>query len=226
MFDIDGILVSLDFVEKFFCCDLDTCLGACCIEGDAGAPITDDERKIIEQILPHIWDDLLPRAQEEIKENGVAYRDPEGELVTQIVDGKNCAHAPSRRPIAPGASLGESPSRATSIPRGSSSTPTAPSSTTTGGKSASAPRCSAVARACASTSSCGSHSSTDSARPGTTNSWPTASSTSSSTSPDWHPMTSNHGTRPARAALYAATHICSAIPLFPLPWQGRGEGRG
>ena len=90
MFDIDGILVSLDFVEKFFCCDLDTCLGACCIEGDAGAPITDDERKIIEQILPHIWDDLLPRAQEEIKENGVAYRDPEGELVTQIVDGKNC----------------------------------------------------------------------------------------------------------------------------------------
>ena len=35
MFDIDGTLVSLDLVERFFCCDLDTCLGACCIEGDS-----------------------------------------------------------------------------------------------------------------------------------------------------------------------------------------------
>lgn len=90
MFDIQGTLVSLDLVERFFCCDLDTCLGACCIEGDAGAPITDEEYKKLKEILPHVWDDLLPRAQEEIKENGVAYLDPEGELVTQIVDGKNC----------------------------------------------------------------------------------------------------------------------------------------
>ena len=90
MFDINGILVSLDLVEKFFCCDLDTCLGACCIEGDAGAPITEDERRQLEAVLPDIWDDLLPRAQEEIRENGVAYHDPEGELVTQIIDGKNC----------------------------------------------------------------------------------------------------------------------------------------
>ncbi len=82
--------MSLELVERFFCCDLDTCLGACCIEGDAGAPLTEDERKKIEEILPDIWDDLLPRAQQEIKENGVAYHDPEGELVTQIIDGKNC----------------------------------------------------------------------------------------------------------------------------------------
>ena len=41
MFDIDGTLVSLDLVERFFCCDLDTCLGACCIEGDSGAPVTE-----------------------------------------------------------------------------------------------------------------------------------------------------------------------------------------
>ncbi|MBR1882596.1 MAG: DUF3109 family protein [Muribaculaceae bacterium] len=90
MFEIQNTLVSLDLVERFFCCDLNTCLGACCIEGDAGAPVTPEEVEQIKQILPDIWDDLLPRAQEEIAENGVAYRDPEGELVTGIIDGKNC----------------------------------------------------------------------------------------------------------------------------------------
>ena len=90
MFQIQNTLVSLDLVERFFCCDLDTCLGACCIEGDAGAPITQAEREQLETILPELWDDLLPRAQQEIRENGVAYTDPEGELVTSIIDGKNC----------------------------------------------------------------------------------------------------------------------------------------
>ena len=90
MFQIQNTLVSLDVVERFFCCDLDTCLGSCCIEGDAGAPITPKEKEQIEAVLPKVWDYLLPRAQEEIKENGVSYRDPEGELVTSIIDGKNC----------------------------------------------------------------------------------------------------------------------------------------
>lgn len=90
MFDIQGVLVSLELVERFFCCDLDTCLGACCIEGDAGAPITEAEYRKLKEILPNVWEYLLPRAQEEIKEHGVAYLDPEGELVTQIIDGKNC----------------------------------------------------------------------------------------------------------------------------------------
>lgn len=90
MFDIQGTLVTLDVVEHFFCCDLEQCLGACCIEGDAGAPITEAEQAQLEAILPAVFDDLLPRAQEEIKQNGVAYRDVEGELVTQIIDGRNC----------------------------------------------------------------------------------------------------------------------------------------
>ena len=91
MLQIKDTLVSLDLVERFFCCNLDKCLGECCIDGDAGAPITEEEKKKIEEILPEIWDDLLPAAQRTIKEDGVAYRDIEGELVTQIVDGKNCA---------------------------------------------------------------------------------------------------------------------------------------
>lgn len=90
MLQIKDTLVTLDLIERFFCCDLEKCLGECCIEGDAGAPITPDERKIIERILPVIWDDLLPSARSEISENGVAYVDSEGDLVTSIVDGRNC----------------------------------------------------------------------------------------------------------------------------------------
>ena len=90
MFQIQDTLVSLDLVERHFCCDLATCHGACCIEGDAGAPLTEAERGQLEEILPLLWDDLLPRAQEAITDGGVAYRDPEGELVTQLVDGTNC----------------------------------------------------------------------------------------------------------------------------------------
>lgn len=90
MLDIQGTLVSLDLVERFFCCDLESCLGACCIEGDAGAPITKDEYELLKKILPTVWDDLLPHAQEEIAAHGVAYVDQEGDLVTNIIDGKNC----------------------------------------------------------------------------------------------------------------------------------------
>lgn len=90
MLDIQGKIVSLDLAERFFCCDLDKCLGECCIEGDTGAPVTPEEVKKIEELLPVIWEDLLPASQQAIKENGLAYVDVEGELVTQIVDGRNC----------------------------------------------------------------------------------------------------------------------------------------
>lgn len=90
MLQIKDTLISLDLVERYFCCDLDSCLGECCIDGDAGAPITEDERRKLEEVLPAVIDDLLPAARREIEENGVAYVDSEGDLVTSIVDGRNC----------------------------------------------------------------------------------------------------------------------------------------
>lgn len=91
MFQIQDTLVSLDLAEEFFCCDLDACKGECCIEGDAGAPVTDAECREIRRALPVIEKDMLPRAIEEVKANGVAYVDEEGDLVTTILDGRNCA---------------------------------------------------------------------------------------------------------------------------------------
>lgn len=91
MFQIQDTLVSLDLAEEFFCCDLSKCLGACCIEGDAGAPVTPAEVEKIKESLPAIEADMLPRALEEVRTNGVAYVDEEGDLVTTLLDGRNCA---------------------------------------------------------------------------------------------------------------------------------------
>ena len=90
MLDIQNVLVSLDLAERFFCCDLDSCHGECCIEGDAGAPITKAEYERLKRLTHQVWDNLLPQAQAEIDRSGVGYIDEEGDLVTSIVDGKNC----------------------------------------------------------------------------------------------------------------------------------------
>lgn len=90
MLQIENTVISLDVIEQEFICDLQACLGACCIEGDAGAPLEDEEKTKIEEILPLIWEDLSPAAQEVIKEQGVAYIDEDKDLVTSIVNGKDC----------------------------------------------------------------------------------------------------------------------------------------
>ena len=90
MLQIQDTLVSLDLAERFFLCDLDSCLGQCCIDGDAGAPITEEEDRKLREILPVVKPYLLPSALREIEENGVSYVDEEGDLVTQIVEGRNC----------------------------------------------------------------------------------------------------------------------------------------
>lgn len=90
MLQIQDKLVSLDLAERCFCCDLSKCLGECCIEGDAGAPITEAEHEILKKLVAVVKDDLSPAAREVIEKSGVAYVDEEGDLVTQIVDGRNC----------------------------------------------------------------------------------------------------------------------------------------
>lgn len=90
MLQIQNTLVSLDVVEKFFHCNLDDCLGECCIEGDAGAPITPEERDALEQLIPEILPLLPPKARKIVEEEGISYVDQDGDLVTNLVDGANC----------------------------------------------------------------------------------------------------------------------------------------
>ena len=72
----DNTLVSLDVIEKEFCCDLDTCRGCCCIEGDAGCPVTDEELKQIEAILPELLPHMTKEARKVVEEQGLSYLDP------------------------------------------------------------------------------------------------------------------------------------------------------
>ena len=88
--EIDDILVSSDIFTEEFCCDLDACKGICCVEGDAGAPVTLDEIGGIEDALDTVWDDMSASAQGVVDKQGVAYTDRDGDLVTSIVGGKDC----------------------------------------------------------------------------------------------------------------------------------------
>ena len=90
MLQIEDTLVSLDLIERFFCCDMIACKGKCCIEGEAGAPLEKREFDMLRKILPAVWDDLSPQAREVIQKQGVGYIDRSGEFVTSIVNGKDC----------------------------------------------------------------------------------------------------------------------------------------
>ncbi len=87
---IGDVLLSSDIITEEFCCDLSVCHGACCIEGDAGAPVTLDEIGEIEAALDEAWPRLSASAQAVIDRQGVAYTDRDGDLVTSIVGGKDC----------------------------------------------------------------------------------------------------------------------------------------
>lgn len=92
MLVIKDTLVSLDLIERFFVCDLDSCLGQCCIDGDAGAPLLEEERDAINKNMDKILPLLNPAARRVIEEEGSSYIDPDGDLVTQIVEGKDCVY--------------------------------------------------------------------------------------------------------------------------------------
>jgi hypothetical protein len=87
---VGDVLLSSEILTEKFCCDLSVCKGQCCVEGDAGAPVTLDEIAEIEDCLDVVWGDLSASAQAVIDKQGVAYTDKEGDLVTSIVRGKDC----------------------------------------------------------------------------------------------------------------------------------------
>ena len=90
MIQIEDVVISTDIFTEKFVCNLNACKGECCIEGDAGAPVEAEDVAELEKVLPVVWDDLAPEAQEIIKKQGVVYTDQDGDLVTSIVDNKDC----------------------------------------------------------------------------------------------------------------------------------------
>ncbi len=87
---VGDVLLSSDILTECFCCDLDACKGICCVEGDSGAPLAPGETEHLEEALDTVWGDLSAKAQAVIDRQGVAYRDADGDMVTSIVDGRDC----------------------------------------------------------------------------------------------------------------------------------------
>lgn len=90
LLQIGDVILTSEILTECFCCDLAACRGACCIEGDSGAPLTLDEVEKLENVLDEVWPELSASAQAVIDRQGVAYTDPDGDLVTSIVGSKDC----------------------------------------------------------------------------------------------------------------------------------------
>ncbi len=89
--EIEDKIVSTQIFERQFVCDLSACKGACCIEGDNGAPVTTEEVQIIEANLPKIKPFMRPEGIAAVEKNGVAYLDNDLEPATTLVNGAECA---------------------------------------------------------------------------------------------------------------------------------------
>ena len=92
MIQIDDKLISEDLFSEEFVCNLAKCKGICCVEGDAGAPLDEDETKILDEIYPKIKPYLRPEGIQAIEEQGTYTLDFEGDLVTPLVNNAECAY--------------------------------------------------------------------------------------------------------------------------------------
>jgi hypothetical protein len=92
MFQLGKTIVSEDIIEKDFVCNLSACKGACCVEGEAGAPVTVEETKILKNIYPEVKAFLRPEGIAAIEGQGTHIKTSEGELETPLVNGKECAY--------------------------------------------------------------------------------------------------------------------------------------
>lgn len=91
MLEIGKTLVSLDLICSNFTCNLPVCRGACCVTGDSGAPLEPDEAEKLDEIYPVIRHFLRPESVLTIDEQGTSVTDIEGDTVTPLNNGRECA---------------------------------------------------------------------------------------------------------------------------------------
>jgi hypothetical protein len=90
MIQINDTVISEVLLEKQFVCNLNACKGACCVEGDAGAPLEENELDELENVFPVVKQYLSKKSIAALEEDLYTI-DDDGEYVTQLVDGKECA---------------------------------------------------------------------------------------------------------------------------------------
>lgn len=92
MFQLGKTIVSEDILLKDFVCNLTACKGACCVDGDAGAPLLDEEVQILADIYPKVKSFLRKEGISTIEAQGTSVTGTDGTLETPLIDNKDCAY--------------------------------------------------------------------------------------------------------------------------------------
>jgi hypothetical protein len=92
MIQIGKAIISLDVLESKFACDLTKCKGACCVYGESGAPLEDEEVEILDKLYPILKPYLRDDGIRTIEKTGTSLTDSDGDKVTPLIDGKECAY--------------------------------------------------------------------------------------------------------------------------------------
>lgn len=92
MFQLGKTIVSEEILEREFVCNLSACKGTCCIDGDAGAPLSEEETKIMEEIYPKVKPYLRPEGIAAIESQGTWVTGEDGDFETTLIEGKDCAY--------------------------------------------------------------------------------------------------------------------------------------
>jgi hypothetical protein len=100
MIQIDNKLVSLDLFETMFVCNPDACKGACCVHGDAGAPLEDGERELLDSEYKNFKEMLSKQGKKALEKYGKWATDGEGDWVTPLNKGRECAYTVFEKGIA------------------------------------------------------------------------------------------------------------------------------
>ena len=95
MIALGDTLISEDVFDTLFACDLKACKGACCVEGESGAPLTEEEVERLEEAFEVVKGQLRPEALAVIDKVGLFEMDRDGEYVTPIIKGRECVYATS-----------------------------------------------------------------------------------------------------------------------------------
>lgn len=93
MIVLQNTVISDDIRDNFFVCNLEKCKGACCVEGDLGAPLEEEELAILEQSYEQIKPYMTGAGKLAVEEQGLYIKDFEGDYSTPTIENRECAYA-------------------------------------------------------------------------------------------------------------------------------------
>lgn len=93
MIVVDKAVLSDDIADQYFVCELTKCKGACCVEGDMGAPLELEELAVLEEVYSEVKPYLNQKGRETIENTGLYEQDADGDYVTPTINGRECAYA-------------------------------------------------------------------------------------------------------------------------------------